>query len=89
MLEAVCNGLAPSESVGDEVDATVSELLGVIEGLAPIEIEAVCVTARFDVAATLSDIVVEPVPLSEPVFEELAPSVNDAVGVRDVERERL
>jgi hypothetical protein len=34
-------------------------------------------------------IVVEPVPETEPVFEELAPVVNDAVGVREMDRERL
>jgi hypothetical protein len=36
-----------------------------------------------------SVIVVEPVPESEPVFDELAPVVTDAVGVRDTDRERL
>jgi hypothetical protein len=34
-------------------------------------------------------IVVEPVPESEPVFDELAPAVTDAVGVREMDRERL
>ena len=34
-------------------------------------------------------IVVEPVPEKEPVFEELAPSVTDAVGERETDRERL
>jgi hypothetical protein len=34
-------------------------------------------------------IVVEPVPVSEPVFDELAPTVTEAVGVRDTDRERL
>ncbi len=33
--------------------------------------------------------VVEAVPESEAVFDELAPSVTDAVGVRDKDRERL
>jgi hypothetical protein len=28
-------------------------------------------------------VVVEPVPVSVPVFDELAPAVNDAVGVRE------
>ena len=42
-----------------------------------------------EVTVALSDFVVEPVPLSEPVFEELAPAVKDDVGVCDVERERL
>jgi hypothetical protein len=34
-------------------------------------------------------IVVELVPVSEPVFDELAPTVTEAVGVRDTDRERL
>ena len=34
-------------------------------------------------------IVVEPVPEKEPVFEELAPRVTDAVGERETDRERL
>ncbi len=34
-------------------------------------------------------IVDEPVPVSEPVFDELAPTVTEAVGVRDTDRERL
>ncbi len=34
-------------------------------------------------------VVVELVPESEPVFDELAPTVMDAVGVRDTDRERL
>jgi hypothetical protein len=34
-------------------------------------------------------VVVELVPESEPVFDELAPAVKDAVGVREWERERL
>ena len=34
-------------------------------------------------------IVDEPVPVSEPVFDELAPTVTEAVGVRDTVRERL
>jgi hypothetical protein len=33
--------------------------------------------------------VVEPVPESEPVLDELAPVVTDAVGERDTDRERL
>ena len=33
--------------------------------------------------------VVEPVPESEPVLDGLAPAVNDAVGERETERERL
>ena len=33
--------------------------------------------------------VVEPVPESDPVFDELAPEVSDAVGVLDTERVRL
>ncbi len=49
--------------------------------------EPLCVA--LEVAVTLSDIVVEPVPLSEPVLEELAPTVNDDVGVRDVDRESV
>ena len=36
-----------------------------------------------------SVIVVEPVPESVPVFDELAPVVTDAVGERDTDRERL
>ena len=32
---------------------------------------------------------VEPVPESDPVFDELAPSVTDAVGERETDRERL
>ena len=34
-------------------------------------------------------IVVEPVPETEPVFEELAPVVNDAVGEREMDRDWL
>ena len=35
------------------------------------------------VGVDVSVIVVEPVPVSVPVFDELAPAVNDAVGVRE------
>jgi hypothetical protein len=41
------------------------------------------------VGVDVSVIVVEPVPLSEPVLDELAPAVTDAVGERDTDRERL
>ena len=41
------------------------------------------------VGVDVSVIVVEPVPLLEPVFDELAPMVTEAVGVRVSDRERL
>ena len=41
------------------------------------------------VGVDVSVIVVEPVPVSLPVLDELAPFVTDAVGVRDTDRERL
>ena len=47
------------------------------------ELVAVGVTERLGVDVVLS------VPLSEPVLDALAPSVTDAVGVRETERDRL
>ncbi len=41
------------------------------------------------VAVELSLFVIEPVPLSVPVFKELAPTESEAVGVPDVDFERL
>ena len=41
------------------------------------------------VGVDVSVIVVDPVPLLEPVFDELAPVDTDAVGEEDIDRERL
>jgi hypothetical protein len=41
------------------------------------------------VGVDVNVMVVEPVPLSEPEFDELAPVVTDAVGEEDTDRERL
>jgi hypothetical protein len=92
-----CEGLGPRDielaglagSVSDR-DAT-SESLGDGGGdgvpLAEPPIERVEVIEPVGVDEKV--IVVEPVPEKEPVFEELAPAVNDAVGVRETDRERL
>ena len=51
--------------------------------------EADCVGDGVGAAVELDESVVEPVPESEPVLEDDAPCVSDAVGVREIERDRL
>ena len=97
--EGVPLAVAPADSVVVGVAETVVERLDVVDTLSlpdgvwldvheldPVPdpvgvIEPVGVDERV--------IVVEPVPESEPVFDELAPAVTDAVGVREMDRERL
>ena len=92
-------GLAPGESVGEGVALVVEDALIVVdalsepvpdgEGVRAAVSEDDCVGVGVGAAVVLGEIVVEPVPLSDPVLEGLAPTVSDAVGVRETERERL
>ena len=69
------------------LETKVTDEVGVAETDAPGVPDPVLVILIVAVLLILK--VVEAVPESEPVLEELAPCVKDDVGVRDNERERL
>ena len=90
---------APGDGVRDGVAVSVDDALTVLELLSdPVGVPegvAAAVPVPLPVGlgvrggVPLADVVVEGVPESEPVAEGDAPSVTEAVGVRDCDRERL
>ena len=98
-MEGVPLAEAPMDRVVDGVAVAVLERLSVVD---PLSLpDGVCVGVHeFDGVSVQvgevdpdgvedSVVVVEPVPESDPVFEELAPVVSDAVGDPDEDGERL
>jgi hypothetical protein len=87
-LDSVVVGVTVDDDETLCVEDRLSLPVGVTEGVdsaLPVP-DPVAVTVAVGDVLTL--LVVDPVVESNPVDEELAPSVSDAVGVRDIERER-
>ena len=93
LADAPCDRVDVAEFVAEDdrllVEDRDSLLVGVCEGVNDDEGVTVPVSVPLFVAVMLALSVVEPVPESEPVFEELAPDVTLAVGVTENDTDRL
>ncbi len=86
----VDESLSITEEATDGVDVVLAIINVVdVDGVPLAEPQRDRVVVGVGVGEAVADIEFDPVPESEPVFDELAPAVSEAVGVRETDLERL